>query len=371
MLNKINLLRNKIDVLDLELLDILVKRLKIVKKIGLIKNKYGLPIYVPKREKDIINLKREEAKKKGISPDFIEDILYLIMNESCLHEQLKTFKKLKPDFSKILIISNSKIGLLFKKMLTMTGYDIKYIKEENLNINNDINSIFVNVKMIIIDISKFFFKKLIKKLFLLPKNCILIDLSPIKEISIKKILEVYKGPVLGLYPLFNYQKNILKESIIYCHGRKKKKYDWFLKQMEIWGLKIHYMTLIEHDKYIFFIESLKYFFTLIYTTFLIKTKISLDKILVLSKPIYYLNLFILEIFSSQNQLLYINLISESENNTENIKKYLDYINNLMILIDENKIIEIKNIFNKIKDLLKDNIKNFKNKYKKNFFLYKS
>ncbi|QJC36662.1 bifunctional chorismate mutase/prephenate dehydrogenase [Enterobacteriaceae endosymbiont of Donacia simplex] len=352
MLNKLNLLRDKIDILDIKLLDILSKRLELVKKIGLIKNKYGLPIYVPEREKYIISLRKKEAKKKGISPNFIKDILYRIINESYFYEKTKKFKKIKPNFTEILIIShNKKISYLFKKMLTITGYNIKYIKEKNLNLNN-INYLFKNIGMIILDISKSFFEKFVNKLFLLPKNCILIDLSPIKEISITKILKIYKGPVLGLYYFFDYQKNFLfKESIIYCYGRKKKYYLWFLKQIEIWGLKIEYMNLIEHDQYVFFIESLKYFFTLIYSTFLIKTKISFNKILTLYKPISYLNVFILKNFFLKNPELYINLITDSKNNIENIQKHLDYINNLSFLINEKKRIKIINIFNKINNLL--------------------
>ncbi|QJC34256.1 bifunctional chorismate mutase/prephenate dehydrogenase [Enterobacteriaceae endosymbiont of Donacia cinerea] len=352
MLNKLSLLRNKIDLLDIKLLEILSKRLELVKKIGLIKNQYGLPIYVPEREKYIIDLKKKEAKKKGISPNFIEDIFHRVIKESYYYEKIKKFKKIKPDFTEILIISHDKkISYLFKNMLTITGYNIKYIKEKNLNINN-INYLFKNIGMLILDISKNFFEKFIKKLFLLPKNCILIDLSPIKEISIKKILKIYKGPVLGLYYFFDYQKNFLfKESIIYCDGRKKKYYYWFLKQIEIWGLKIEYMSVIEHDQYVFFIESLKYFFTLIYSTFLIKKKISFNKVLTLFKPISYLNIFILKNFFLENPQLYINLITDSKNNIENIKKHLDYINNLSFVIDKKKKIKIINIFNKIKNLL--------------------
>lgn len=356
MLKKLNLLRNEIDILDLKLLEILSKRLKLVKKIGLIKNKYGLPLYVPQREKYIINLKKKEAKKRGISPNFIEKIFYRIINESYLYEKIKTFKKIKPNFPKILIIShNKKINILFKEMLIITGYDVNHIEEKEINIDN-ITYLFKNIGMIILDISRFFFEKLIKKLYFLPKNCILIDLSPIKEIFMTKILKIYKGPVLGLYYLFNYQKSFLfKETIIYCYGSKEKSYIWFLKQIEVWGLKIKHMNIIEHDKYIFFIESLKYFFILIYSIFLKKTKVSLNEVCILSKPIYNLNSLILKNFFSTNPKLYFNLIKNSSNNTKKIKKYLDYINNLVVLIDADKKTKIIDIFNKIEKLLITNI----------------
>ncbi|QJC37887.1 bifunctional chorismate mutase/prephenate dehydrogenase [Enterobacteriaceae endosymbiont of Donacia bicoloricornis] len=355
MLNKLNLLRNEIDNLDLKLLKILSKRFELVKKIGAIKNKYGLPLYDPKREKDIINLKKKEAKKIGISANFIEKIFYRIINQSYSYEKIKIFKKIKPNFLKILIISyNKNISILFKEMLAITGYDVFYIEEKKININK-INYLFKKIGMIILDVSKTFFEKLIKKLVFLPKNCILIDLSPIKKIFMTKILKIYKGPVLGLYFLFNYKKNLLfKESIIYCYGRKEKHYIWFLKQIEIWGLKIKNMNIIEHDKYIFFIESLKYLHTLMYSIFLLKTKISLNKIFILSKPVFKLNSLIVKNFFSTNPQLYFYLIKYSKNNTQKIKKYLDYINNLVILVNKEKKIKIIDIFKKIKKLLVTN-----------------
>ncbi|QJC35436.1 bifunctional chorismate mutase/prephenate dehydrogenase [Enterobacteriaceae endosymbiont of Donacia proxima] len=357
MLNKIDLLRNQIDILDIDLLNLLKKRLNLVKQIGLIKYKNGLPIYFPEREKKIIELRRKEAEQIGISPDFIEDILSRIINESYLHEKNKIFKNLQPYLSTILIISNNKIGSFFKKMLILTGYNIHYVKEKNLDLNN-IHSIFMNIGMIIINVSIPFLRKIIKKLLILPKNCILVDLSPIKQISFEIILPIYKGPVLGLYPLFNIKKKIfLKEFIMYCHGRNKEFYLWFLKQIEIWGIKINNIDIIKHDQYIFFIESLKYFFVLTYTTLLFNNKISLNEIFILSKPIYDLNFFIFKNFFIYDPQLYTNLILKFKNNKESIKKYLNSINNLFFLIKNNKINKIKNIFKNIQNLLINNINN--------------
>ncbi|WP_169780528.1 bifunctional chorismate mutase/prephenate dehydrogenase, partial [Enterobacteriaceae endosymbiont of Donacia piscatrix] len=343
--------------LDKDLLNLLKKRLNLVKKIGLIKHKNGLPIFFPKREKEILKLRRKEAKKIGISPDFIENILCCIINESYLHEKNKIFKNLQPCLFTILIISNNKLGSFFKEMLILTGYNILYVKEKNFDLNK-INLIPKNIGMIIINISIPFLKKIIKKLLILPKNCILVDLSPIKQISFEIILQTYKGPVLGLYPLFNLKKKFfLKESIMYCHGRNKNIYYWFLKQIEIWGINIHNIDVIKHDQYIFFMESLKYFFVLTYITLLTNNKFSFNEISNLSKPIHDLNFFIFKNFFIYDTQLYINFVLNFKKNKENIKKYLNSINNLFFLIKNNKINKIENIFQKIQNLLINNIKN--------------
>ncbi|QJC33028.1 chorismate mutase [Enterobacteriaceae endosymbiont of Donacia semicuprea] len=348
MLKKLIILRDKIDILDKKLLEIINKRLILVKKIGVIKNNHELPIYDPEREKYIIKIKRKEAKKKGISPDLIEKILYCIINESYLHEQKQNFKKLNSNISNILIISNNKMGHFFKKMLIMSNYNIIIIELENFEVYNNISNLFLNICMVIIsiDISIPYFDILIYKLKKLPKNCIIIIISSIENILIKKISKIHKGPILGLYPLFDLKNTILiKKSILCCFIHKSKSYIWFLKQMEIWGLKIKNINIIKYDQF-FFLKSLQYFSTLIiYNIFLLKKNEKLEKQLsLLSIPFYDLNLFPLKKNFLKDLKSYINTILFSSNNKKNIRKYLNHMNNIINLIQKKKIKKIINIF---------------------------
>ncbi|QJC32626.1 chorismate mutase [Enterobacteriaceae endosymbiont of Donacia dentata] len=345
MLKKLVILRNKIDILDTKLLEIITKRLILVKKIGEIKNKYKLPIYVPEREKYIIQIKRKEAIDKGISPDLIEKILYCIINESYIYEQKKKFKKINFNILRILIISNNKMGSFFQKMLIMSDYNVFFIKLENFKFNIK-NLLYTDVVIISIDITKSYFNKLINILKKLPKNCILIILSSIENILINKISKIYLGPILCLYPLFD-SKNIvlIKKSILCCFINKPKYYIWFIKQMEIWGLKIKNINITQYNHFLF-LKSLQYFSTLIiYNLFLLKKKKPLKKQLsLLSIPFDNLNFFPLKNFFLKDLKLYINTISFSKNNKKNIKKYLNYMNNIVNLIKKRKIEEIINIF---------------------------
>jgi len=58
-------LRKEIDKIDNELIRLLNKRMKIVKKVGELKNSSNAPIYRPEREKEIINRLTEISKKEG------------------------------------------------------------------------------------------------------------------------------------------------------------------------------------------------------------------------------------------------------------------------------------------------------------------
>ena len=60
-------LRNKINKLDLQLVELLNERARIVVEIGKLKNKTGKPVYSPDREKEVLAM--ITSANKGPLPD--------------------------------------------------------------------------------------------------------------------------------------------------------------------------------------------------------------------------------------------------------------------------------------------------------------
>lgn len=75
-------LRQKINVMDSELIDLLSKRMQIAEKIGAYKKQNQLQILQPKRWEQIMRKSLEEAIEKEISQDFIRNIFTEIHIES-------------------------------------------------------------------------------------------------------------------------------------------------------------------------------------------------------------------------------------------------------------------------------------------------
>ncbi|WP_281951364.1 prephenate dehydratase [Nitrosophilus kaiyonis] len=71
----LNELRKKIDSIDDEILELLNKRMEIVKKVGELKNKTGAPIYRPEREQEILN--RLKKENRGPLNDSAIDAIFL------------------------------------------------------------------------------------------------------------------------------------------------------------------------------------------------------------------------------------------------------------------------------------------------------
>ena len=88
-MNELDLLRQKINQLDAELINLLSLRSNISQEVAEYKAKNGLPIYQPQREEELFSRIRTMAAEKGLDPDYIESIFRLII-ENSKKLQLKT-----------------------------------------------------------------------------------------------------------------------------------------------------------------------------------------------------------------------------------------------------------------------------------------
>ncbi len=88
-MNELELLRQKINQLDAELLDLLALRGGLSQEVAEYKAKNSLPIYQPQREEELFSRIRTMAAEKGLDPDYIESIFRLII-ENSKKLQLKT-----------------------------------------------------------------------------------------------------------------------------------------------------------------------------------------------------------------------------------------------------------------------------------------
>ena len=75
-------LRRRIDDVDLKVIRLLSKRIKIVQKICDLKVKNNLSVYQPKRESSMLKKRKNFAKKYSLREQFIVDLFGRIFEES-------------------------------------------------------------------------------------------------------------------------------------------------------------------------------------------------------------------------------------------------------------------------------------------------
>lgn len=348
MSEELNNLRNQIDKIDQDILRLLSKRLSLVSQVGDIKSHFGLFIYSPERERDIVSRRRKDAIAMGISPDLVEDLLKRIMRESYSNENNKGFQMLSPNLRPVVIIGGQgQMGQFFTKMLTLSGYTVRILDQDDW-INA--KSIFSDVGVIFISVPIHLVKTVVNKLPCLSSDCIIVDLSSIKEESLKSILDVHQGPVLGLHPMFSPDSdNMIKQIIICCECRYPESYQWLLQQIQLWGAKLYRCNSTEHDQYMSFIQGLCHFITFTIGYHLLKENVNLKKMISFSSPIFKLELIKLGRLFYQNPHLYADIIMESQTNIVLMKRYYKRLGKILILLEKNNKQEFIKQFQKIKN----------------------
>ena len=78
----VNRIRMNIDLIDRDLVRLLARRHRMAMEIGRIKAERGMPVQIPEREEELLEIIREEADRAGMDPDRIQQIFLLVLEQS-------------------------------------------------------------------------------------------------------------------------------------------------------------------------------------------------------------------------------------------------------------------------------------------------
>ncbi|MCL1079923.1 bifunctional chorismate mutase/prephenate dehydrogenase [Parashewanella spongiae] len=316
-------LRNEIDTVDQGLLNLLRQRLNLVARVGEVKHNAGLPIYAPQREASMLDKRRDEAEKLGVSPQLIEDILRRLMRESYQNEKNVGFKQVNTDINHVVIVGGrGQLGDLFRQMLSLSGYQVHILDADDWHLAD---MLFDGVGLVIVTVPISITCNLIRqKLGQLPEDCILADLTSIKLSPMEAMFETHSGPIVGFHPMFGPDvTSLAKQVVVVCHGREQEKYQWLLEQIEIWGAKLVEAEANKHDEAMQVVQALRHFSTFIYGVALFESKADINQLLQFSSPIYRLELAMVGRLFAQNAQLYADIIFAQTENVEQIEGYFE------------------------------------------------
>ncbi|WP_429110997.1 bifunctional chorismate mutase/prephenate dehydrogenase [Aeromonas rivipollensis] len=324
MAEELNALRDKIDVVDRQLIDLLAARLALVGEVGEVKSRHGLPIYAPDREASMLARRRAEAELLGVPGDLIEDVLRRVMRESYILESASEkenhFKCMKPDLGKVVIIGGQgQLGRLFGQMFGLSGYRVESLEQGDWPRSD---AILADAGLVMVAVPIDITCQIIDRLGKLPADCLLVDITSVKAAPLEHMLAVHKGPVLGLHPMFGPDvASLAKQVIVCCQGRDPAASQWLLDQMTIWGARLQQVEAKAHDEAMTLIQALRHFATFAYGWHLSREQANIDRLLALSSPIYRLELAMVGRLFAQDPHLYADIILSSPQNLAMIRRY--------------------------------------------------
>ena len=324
MAEELNALRDKIDAVDKQLIDLLAARLALVGEVGEVKSRHGLPIYAPDREASMLARRRAEAELLGVPGDLIEDVLRRVMRESYILESASEkenhFKCMKPALGKVVIIGGQgQLGRLFGQMFGLSGYRVETLEQGDWPRADEI---LADAGLVMVAVPIDITCQVIDRLGKLPADCLLVDVTSVKSAPLEHMLAVHQGPVLGLHPMFGPDvASLAKQVIVCCQGRDPAASQWLLDQMTIWGARLQQVEAKAHDEAMTLIQALRHFATFAYGWHLSREQANIDRLLALSSPIYRLELAMVGRLFAQDPHLYADIILSSPQNLAMIRRY--------------------------------------------------
>lgn len=327
-------LRDQIDAVDQQLLQLLRQRLALVGQVGHYKSQHGLPIYVPERERDMLAKRRAEAEQLGVPPELIEDVLRRLMRESYHNEHDAGFKCVNADAGAIVVVGGGgQLGHLLVNMFRLSGYEVRVLEQDDWP---QAPSLLADASLVVVSVPIATTVAVIEQLApLLPEQCILADLTSIKEAPLQSMLAQHAGPVLGLHPMFGPDvRSFAKQVVVHCQGRAPEQYEWVLAQIRLWGARIHEAAAAEHDETMAIVQAMRHFTSFVYGSHLSEEKPDLGQLLAFSSPIYRLELIMVGRLFAQDPELYASIIMASQRNLKLIKRYQQRLNDAIQLIEQ-------------------------------------
>ncbi|KTA85051.1 bifunctional chorismate mutase/prephenate dehydrogenase [Aeromonas salmonicida] len=337
MAEELNALRDKIDAVDRQLIDLLAARLALVGEVGEVKSRHGLPIYAPDREASMLARRRTEAELLGVPGDLIEDVLRRVMRESYILESASEkdnhFKCMKPELGKVVIIGGQgQLGRLFGHMFGLSGYRVETLEQADWP---RADAILADAGLVMVAVPIDITCQIIDRLGNLSADCLLVDVTSVKSEPLAHMLAVHPGPVLGLHPMFGPDvASLAKQVIVCCQGRDAVASQWLLDQMTIWGARLQQVEAKAHDEAMTLIQALRHFATFAYGWHLSREQANIDRLLNLSSPIYRLELAMVGRLFAQDPELYADIILSSPQNLAMIRRYYQNFGEVLGLLEQ-------------------------------------
>jgi len=327
-------LRLRLDDIDQQIVSLLVKRQTEVEHVVQLKKAHNIPVYHPAREENLISRRRNQGSKAGLDPDYVEEIYRRILRQSRVEQTAQMAQKgIRAGAPVLLIGGLGCMGQYFHQWFGDAGYQVRILDHQDWpNVDRLCQNIELAIISVPIEVTPLVAKKIGPHL---PSGCVLADITSIKEIPLKAMLEAHQGPVIGLHPLFGPTTSTLdKQIVVVTPGRDIDRCQWLIDQFSAWGSIILQVDAGEHDKIMSIVQTVRHFATFAFGQFLRHKQIDLPRTLEFSSPIYRLELGMVGRLFAQDPALYAEIIFASAERCALLREYLSSIGSNLDMVEK-------------------------------------
>jgi chorismate mutase / prephenate dehydrogenase len=318
-------LREQIDRLDQQLVEVLAQRQRVVQRVAEVKQQHNLATFHPARDENLISARRAQAAQAGLDPEYVEDLFRTVMRHSRVG-QLHTLGRrgVRPRAKVLLVGGRGSMGRFFSAWFAQSDYEVRILDREDWGRVKPLTAgIELCVLAVPIDATGTVAAQIARHL---PEGCVLADITSLKREPLAAMLRSYPGPVVGLHPLFGPATPTMdKQIVVVTPGRQLESCQWLLDQLTVWGNVLVETTAKDHDEIMGIVQALRHFATFAFGQFLCSRGVPILRTLELSSPIYRLELAMVGRLFAQDPSLYSEIVFATP---ERLALLRDYIQSL-------------------------------------------
>lgn len=346
---ELEILRRQLDNIDREIVSLLGKRQAEVERIVSLKKAHNLPVYHPAREEDLLSQRRIQGAEAELDPDYIEDLYRRILRQSRVEQTARLAQKgVRAGATVLLVGGLGSMGQYFHNWFADAGYNMRILDRHDWpNADKLCEGIELAIISVPIEVTNAVVDRLGPHL---PADCVLADITSIKESPLNAMLGSHEGPVVGLHPLFGPTTSTMdKQIVVVTPGRNLPACKWLIDQFSVWGSIILQVSAKEHDEVMSIVQTLRHFATFAFGQFLRRRHVDLSRTLEFSSPIYRLELGMVGRLFAQDPSLYSEIIFASPERLSLLKDFLTSLSENLAMIEKGDKDVFSSEFRKIAD----------------------
>jgi chorismate mutase/prephenate dehydrogenase len=342
-------LREQIDSIDQQLVDLLARRRQVVQQVAEVKQRHDLPTHHPAREENLISARRAQATQVGLDPDYVEDLFRTVLRHSRVG-QLNTLSRrsVRPGAKVLIVGGQGQMGRFFSTWFRQSDYDVRLLDRDDWpNARSLADGVDLCLLSVPIAVTGSAAAQIAPHL---PAACVLADITSLKSKPLEAMLQGHPGPVVGLHPLFGPATVTMdKQIVVVSPGRHPAQCQWLLDQLSRWGNVLVETPAAEHDDIMGIVQALRHFATFTFGQFLHSRRVPITRTLELSSPIYRLELAMVGRLFAQDPALYAEIVFATPERLALLKDYLQSLQQILPLVERGDKDEFAARFRQVAD----------------------
>ena len=340
-------LRDQIDGIDKQLVELLAQRRRVVQQVTEVKQQHDLPTFHPAREENLISTRRAQASAAGLDPDYIEDLFRTVLRHSRVG-QLNTLGRrgVRPGAKVLIVGGRGNMGRFLSNWFRQSDYDVRILDRDDWpQVRSLASGIDLCILAVPIDITPAVAVQIGPHL---PHACVLADITSLKLKPLEAMLQGHAGPVVGLHPLFGPATVTMdKQIVVVTPGRDREQCQWLLDQLTLWGNVLVETAAAEHDEIMGIVQALRHFATFTFGQFLHSRGVPIYRTLELSSPIYRLELAMVGRLFAQDPAMYAEIVFATPERIALLKDYIQSLQQNLSLVERGDKAEFVSRFRKV------------------------